>query len=447
MKYDFKTDRVESTTTRVGELIYDKSKAQSGLPSESRTLTRVRSSLSIILILVVVAAFVSNVGAVSAPDIVVTTVYWGTNPLGGVSVHPGDTNIPLSIVLSNAGGAAAHEVNAKLMLAAPFSYVYYVEGKQVSADTVDQSAGDIQAGFSFTLRFVLTVAPDASSGVHRLTLIINYKTARELLPVEKTLNVDVPVWTGDVRVHHVLTVPTKVYPGDNQVVVKAWLVNAGTGSTSDLQVRLVLEETFKPSSAGSDVFFLGTLQPGQISETDFYLDVSKETQFGTYNLKLVTDSESTGQVEIGKIPLYVSEKVRFEVVQMEPKVLHAGDSGVSIRIRIRNAGSLAADSVRVQLRVGNYFTGTLTDFLGTMGPGESRTAYLTVDVDAKAQPQTYKMDLRLDWTQAKNNLDDTLTVELQVTAPELPIPLIAVAVVLTALVAAVVIRRRRKAQS
>lgn len=447
MKYDFKTDRVESTTTRVGELIYDKSKAHSELPSESRTLTRVRSALSIILILVVVAAFVSNVGAVSAPDIVVTTVYWGTNPLGGVSVHPGDNNIPLSIVLSNAGGAAAHEVNAKLMLGAPFSYVYYVEGKQVSADTVDQSAGDIQAGFSFTLRFVLTVAPDASSGVHRLTLIINYKTARELLPVEKTLNVDVPVWTGDVRVHHVLTVPTKVYPGDNQVVVKAWLVNAGTGSTSDLQVRLVLEEPFKPSSAGSDAFFLGTLQPGQISEADFYLDVSKGAQFGTYNLKLVTDSESTGQVEIGQIPLYVSEKVRFEVVQMEPKVLHAGDSGASIKITIRNAGSLAADSVRVQLRVGNYFTGTLTDFLGTMGPGESETAYLTVDVDAKAQPQTYKMDLRLDWTQSKNNLDDTLTVELQVTAPELPIPLIAVAVVLLALVAAVVIRRRRKAQS
>jgi hypothetical protein len=245
----------------------------------------------------------------------------------------------------------------------------------------------------------------------------------------------------------VLTVPTKVYPGDNQVVVEAWLVNAGTGSTSDLQVRLVLEEPFKPSSAGSDAFFLGTLQSGQISEADFYLDVSKGAQFGTYNLKLVTDSESTGQVEIGQIPLYVSEKVRFEVVQMEPKILHAGDSGASIKITIRNAGSLAADSVRVQLRVSNYFTGTLTDFLGTMGPGESKTAYLTVDVDAKAQPQTYKMDLRLDWTQSKNNLDDTLTVELQVTAPELPIPLIAVAVVLLALVAAVVIRRRRKAQS
>jgi hypothetical protein len=394
------------------------------------------------------APFVGNVQAVTGPDVVVTSVYWGTNPLGGVSVHPGDTNIPLSIVLSNAGDSAARDVNAKLMLAAPFSYIYYVEGNRVSADTVDRSAGDIQAGFPFTLQFVLTVASDAVAGVHRLTLIVNYKTARELSPVEKTLSVDIPVWTGDVRVQHVLTVPAKVYPGDNQIDVKAWLVNAGTGSTADLQVRVMLEEPFKPTSAGSDIFFLGTLQPGQISEADFYLDVSDAAQFGSYNLRLVTESPgSSGQVEIGQIPLYVSEKVRFELVQLEPKVVRAGGSGVSIRVTIKNAGTVNADSVRVQLRVGNYFTGTLTDFLGTMGPGESKTAYLTVDVGAKAQPQTYKMDLRLDWSQSNNSLEDTLTVDLQVAAAELPIPLIAVAVILLALVAVVVVRRRRKARS
>jgi len=368
--------------------------------------------------------------------------------LGSVSVHPGDTNIPLSIVLSNAGDAAAREVNAKLVLAPPFSYVYYENGNQLSAETIDQSAGDMLPGFPFTLRFALTVASDATAGVHRLTLILDYKTARELLPVQKTLGVDVPVWTGDVRVQHVLTIPSNVYPGNNQVAVKAWLVNSGTGATADLQVRLVLEDPFKPSSGGSDIFFLGTMQPGQVSEADFYIDISKSAQFGTYNLRLVTDSDgANGQVDIGQIPIYLSEKVKFELVQVEPQALHAGDSGASIRITIKNVGSTTADSVRAQLRVGNYFSGTLTDFLGTMGPGESKTAYLTVDVDANAKPQIYRMDLRIDWTQSNNSLDDTLPVELQVSAAELPLPLIAVAAVLLALVIAVVVRRRRKAQS
>jgi len=410
-------------------------------------LTRRALALSITLIIVMAMPFVSSVGAVSQPNVVVTSVYWGTNPLGGISVHPGDTNIPLSIVLSNAGDAAARDVSAKLVLASPFSYAYNVNGSQVTADTIDQSAGDIQTGFSFTLQFALTVASDATAGIHRLTLIINYKTARELLPVERTLSVNVPVWTGDVRVQNVVTVPAKVYPGDNQVAVKAWLVNSGTGSTADLQVRLLLQDPFQASSGGSDTFFLGTMQPGQVSEADFYVDISKSAQFGSYNLKLVTDSTgSSGQVEIGQIPIYLSEKVIFEVVQVEPKVVHAGDSGVSIKVTIKNTGTVAADSVRAQLMVGNYFSGTLTDFLGTMQPGESKTAYLTVDVDSKATSQTYKMDLRLDWTQSDNSLDNTLPVELQVISAELPLPLIAVAVILLVLVVAVVVRRRRKAQ-
>jgi hypothetical protein len=399
------------------------------------------------LIIIMVMPFVGSVVAVSEPNVVVTSVYWGTNPLGGVSVHPGDTNIPLSIVLSNSGDATARDVSATLVLASPLSYVYNVNGTQVGAETVDQSAGDMLSSSSFTLRFALTVASDATAGIHRLTVILDYKTARDLLPVEKTLTVDVPVWTGDVRVQHVLTVPGKVYPGDNQINVKAWLMNSGTGSTADLQVRLVLEDPFQESSGGSDTFFLGTMQPGQVNEADFYVDISKSAQFGSYNLKLVTVSAgSSGQEEIGQIPIYVSEKVIFEVVQVEPKVVHAGDSGVSIEVTIKNTGTLAADSVRVQLLVGNYFSGTLTDFLGTMQPGESKTAYLTVDVDSKATPQTYKMDLRLDWTQSDNSLDNTLPVELQVSPAELPLPLITVAAVLLAIVVVVVVRRRRKAQ-
>lgn len=405
------------------------------------------SSLHIAMILAILALSINHAWAITAPNVVVTSVYWGANPQAGVSVHPGDTNIPLSIVLSNTGDAAAREVSTRLVLAPPFSYIYYEGGDQHTAPTVDQSAGDILSGFSFTARFILTVASDASAGVHRLTLIVDYKTAKELLPVEKNLAVDVPVWTGDVRVQNVLSVPSKVYPGDNQITVKTWLVNAGTGSTTDLQVRLILQDPFRPTSGGSDVFFVGSMQPGQVSEADFYLDIDYSAQFGSYSFKLVTGSPgSTGQVEIGQVPLYVSEKAGFEIVRVDPPSVRAGDSGVSIRITVKNAGTVKADSVRVQLRVGNYFSGTLTDFLGTMQPGETKTAFLTVDIDSKAQPQKYQMDVRFDWTQSDNSLDKTLTIELDVMPAELPIPLIAVGLVLIALVAVVVLRRRRKSR-
>lgn len=198
--------------------------------------------LTTILISLLGGCFVGNVQAGTAPDIVVTLVYWGTNPLESVSVHPGDTNVLLSIVLSNVGDTAARQVKTKLVLRPPFSYVYYVGGRPATAETVEQNAGDIQPDFSFTARHVLTVASDAAAGVQILNLIVNYKSASGLAQIEKTLTVDVPVFTGDVTVQRVITVPAKVYPGDNQIALKVWLVNGGTGTTTDLQTNLIVRE-------------------------------------------------------------------------------------------------------------------------------------------------------------------------------------------------------------
>ena len=68
------------------------------------SLGREASLLSIIIKLMA-APLVKTVESVTEPNVVVTSVYWVPNPLGEVSVHPGDTNIPLSIVLSNSGEA------------------------------------------------------------------------------------------------------------------------------------------------------------------------------------------------------------------------------------------------------------------------------------------------------------------------------------------------------
>ena len=95
--------------------------------------------------------------------------------------------------------------------------------------------------------------------------------------------------------------------------------------------------------------------------------------------------------------------------------------------------------------VGNFFTGTLTDFLGTMQPGETKVASFTVDIDSQAQPGKYNLDLRLDWTQDNNALDDTLPLTLVVVTPSAPVTLIAVGiVVLVVVVGFAFVRRRRK---
>ena len=380
--------------------------------------------------------------AIGVANVVVTNVYWGSNPMDPSAAHPGDVNVQLSVILSNVGDDVARGVNATLFLGPPITYTYYQDGTEFSATTASKVAGDMGAGQSYTVSFTLSIDSDAKEGIYRYNLQLAYKSARELQQVNNNLMIDVPVWKGELHIQNILTVPTKIYPDSKQVLVKVWVANSGKGTAKDIQLRMDLTPPFTASSSGSDRIFVGNIPAGQVSEADFIVDVASIT-FGQYPVNLVEEVEGK-LIPIGTIPLYINEKVKFDIVSVTPSTVHAGDSGDVIRVELKNSGTVKADSVRVQLRVGNFFTGTLTDFLGTMLAGETKVAFFTVDIDSKAQPRRYNLDMRIDWTQDDNSLDDTQTLILTVDPAGLPVTLIAVGViVLIAIIGYVVMRRRR----
>jgi len=383
------------------------------------------------------------VGAVGYANVVATSVYWGSNPLNPSNVHPGDTNVRLSIVLANVGDDVARGVNATLFIGPPLTYTYYQDGVQYSASTVSKMAGDIGPGSSFTLGFTVNIDPNAKEGIYRYNLEVSYRSARELQEVKNVMVIDVPVWRAEIRVQSVLTVPTKIYPGSRQVQVRVVIVNSGQGAARDLQLRMDLKPPFKASSSGSDRYFLGNLPAGQSSSVNFIVDVDEDAKFGKYFVDMLMEGGGSS-VSIGAVPIDVNEKVRFEVLSVTPTTFQAGDTGKVIRVELKNSGSVKAESVRVQLRVGNFFAGTLTDFLGTMLSGEVKVAFFTVDVDSKAKSGDYSFDLKIDWTQDSNPLDDTLRLSFNVQPsgpPVIPIGLAAVG--LASAVAYLTFKRRR----
>jgi hypothetical protein len=374
---------------------------------------------------------IPTVNAIGLANVVVTSVYWGTNPMDPTTAHPGDVNVQLSIIITNVGDDVARGVNASLLIGPPLTYTYYAGDTQYNSSSTSKVAGDMAAGASFTLAYTVSVDPNAKQGIYRYDLQVSYKSARELQQINQDLAVDVPLWNGELHIQNVVTVPTKVYADSKQVAVKVFIVNSGRGEAKDLQLRLALSPPFTASSSGSDSIYVGNIPSGQTAEADFVVDVAADAQFGQYEVVL---GEQTGSnlIPIGQVPLYLAEKVNFDIVSVTPAEVHAGDSGDVIKVEIKNAGSVKADSVRVEMRVGNFFTGTLTDFLGTMLAGETKVAFFTVDIDSKAQPGQYALDLRFDWTQDNNSLDNTQSITLTVTSPGVPSSLIIVAVIVIA---------------
>jgi hypothetical protein len=386
---------------------------------------------------------IPSVSGIGLANLVVTSVYWGSNPMGPSTAHPGDTNVQLSIVLSNVGDDVARGVNVTLFLGPPLTYNYYLNGTQYVATAVSKIAGDIDASRSFTLGYTVNIDSSAKEGIYRYNLLVSYKSARELQEIDTNLMIDAPLWKGELHIQAVVTVPTKIYPGSKQVLLKVGIVNSGLGAAKDLQLRLALKSPFTASSSSSDRVYVGNIPAGQGAAADFIVDVASDAHFGEYSVIL---GEQVGEsiIPIGVLSLYINEKVQFEIVSVTPSAVSAGDSGRVIQVELKNNGSVKADSVRVQLRVGNFFTGTLTDFLGTMLAGETKVAFFTVDIDSKAQPGKYNLDLRLDWTQEDNALDNTQTLVLLVAAPGAPVALIAVGVVALLVVGGYFVIRRRR---
>src|SRR5208337_2639321 len=75
-----------------------------------------------------------------------------------------------------------------------------------------------------------------------------------------------------------------------------------------------------------------------------------------------------------------------------------------------------AESVRVELQVGNDITGTLSDFLSDIPPGQNKTAIFTLTIDNSMPVGSYPVGLRFDWTQDNNQyaLDHTYLVTLNI---------------------------------
>jgi len=387
------------------------------------------------------------VDAIGVANVIVTKVYWGTNELVPENVRPGDTNAQLSVVLSNVGDDTARSVTATLLLKPPLKYVYFQDGKEYTDTSVTKAAGDIKAvsqgGLPFTVVFTLSVDADAEEGVYHYDLQLSYKSARELREVNLTHPIDVPIWWGDLLVQEITTQPAKIFPGNKQVKVIVSIANSGTGIASNVRLWLELEPPFKASSSGSDAIFLGKLSSGETYPAEFIIDVLESAAFGRYSVSL-TEERGKKHVPIGEVPLYVNEKVKFEIVNIEPSEAKVGETGLLIQVALKNKGSIKADSVRVQLQVGNFFSGTLTDFLGTMLAGDVKVAYFTVDIDAKAQPKEYVFDLRIDWTQEDNSLDDTLTISIDVQPPAVPVAPIALVIIAAIAVPGYLFYKRRK---
>lgn len=383
------------------------------------------------LILIFAAALV--VAPVSAgskylsgdPEITVTIS--GTNEFS-----PGD-EVTIPLVIQNSGLKEVKIVDSSVIdrddnpdTAKMVTVDLLENGAPVTVKSDPQMIGDIAAGSSKTVNFIVKIDKYASSGNYDLVADISYKyldfaeqigtdslryyyktvELEEELPV--SIKPKVVIEVSDVRTES-LNVGTEGY-----ITMNVKNVGSETGKNAVIKLVRVDGSPVIPTDAS---VYESEFEPGEVKTVVFKASVSDDGESKNYPVQVLveyTDSEGAAVTSDAEtVGVDVGGKVDFEVVS-EPAVLSPGQKGVIV-VQYKNTGATTAYNAQARISAVDPFTSNDdTAYLGDIAPGEVATGKYEVSVDDEATIKTYGVDTEIRYRDALDNSQITDSMKAEV---------------------------------
>ena len=304
-------------------------------------------------------------------------------------VTPGNS-FSISVDIGNFGVGSAYRSRMAINASAPLSVLG-------SAGTV--SMGTIEAGNQSSFDIPLYASSSAKTGSYPLSISMTYFDAAGAQ--YNTTNVINIVLSGIPQLAVRTFEPSGGFlrPGSN-VLLGVQLVNLGGDKAVGIAMVLTGPENFVADSTS----YLGSILPGSLANTSFFVQVPSTAATGSYNFTLaMTYSDSANHVysttSVYTLPVvpYVPPAVSVSNVLMNPPVLSPGAQG-TMTIFTDNNGNSAANNISISILGGagllasNYLT------IGSLAPGAQSTSVVGVNVNGNAHPGNYTLYIHISYT-------------------------------------------------
>lgn len=291
-----------------------------------------------------------------------------------------------------------------------------------------QVVGDLPASGSATAQFHITVNQYAAAGTYELPVVLNYTYLYQANQEgSETLNYQYK------SVNQTVLIPITIKPEVQIVVmdVESSNLNAGIEGYVNLTIKnvgsddgrnavvLIRQNDNSPITPAEGSVYIGDFPVGAVANCTFRVAVASTAQQKTYPLDVLVTSKNyegdyvNSPVETVGVP--VGQKVQFAVTPVSASV-RPGASTV-LTYQFQNTGGTTAYNAEARISAVDPFTSNDdTAFLGTMAPGESRTASFDVSVDSSATVKEYGLDSEVLYYDNLNNLftSDPLKVNVEV---------------------------------
>jgi hypothetical protein len=396
-----------------------------------------------------VQVMVQNVGSFSGDveDPADQVMAMGYLTATGVPLGPCTTAIGISAALTSSSSAVE------------------VLGGEVALGTLSRGMSTVQP-----ITFQLYVQENAESGTYNLDLRFEYQYLSGvdwLNPGGTTPQFDFH-WGNRVQEEEIsitvvgtyfsaVVTQTEALRAGATGIIRLDIQNSGAHEAYGVTAEIIPGSSVSPIGQAS---FLGDMPGGSSATTQLKASVSSKAIAQNSSVDILInyeDARNLPRQSLLTIGVMIEAKLDFEVqsVQVEGR-LTPGSKAV-ITVPIINAGDYEADDAVARLNIVNPFatapfsTADDTAFIGTLEPGETGLAKFNISVDSDALPESYMLEVQIEYfdylgnSYTSDTMRATVTVEQPSGLPTWAIVLISIGgVALIAAVLSIARRRRRK---
>ncbi|MFZ0004582.1 COG1361 S-layer family protein [Methanoregula sp.] len=341
--------------------------------------------------------------------------------VGTNEFSPGD-DVNLQITIENTGLNQFEIVETGLITPTDLSNT----AKQVTA-TLDagdaplvvkadpQIVGDLLASDSAIATFHITVNQYAPGGTYQIPIILNYsylyqanqegsetlnyqyKNVNETLSIPITIKPEVEVAVSNVE--------TEGLNAGNEGYIYLTVKNIGSDNGQNAVIR-IQQNGQSPIVPTDGSFYVGDYPVGSAVNCTFRAQISSNAQQSIYPLDvLVYYKNFEGDYvdsPIETVGVQVGQKVDFAITPVSASVTPGANAVITFQFQ--NTGGTTAYNAEARISAIDPFTSNDdTAFLGTMAPGDVRTASFNVAVDPSATVKEYGLDSEVIYRDALDN--------------------------------------------
>ncbi|MDT7860914.1 MAG: hypothetical protein RRA45_01675 [Saccharolobus sp.] len=305
-----------------------------------------------------------------------------------ITVAPGETQVPLTILLRNTGDVNVLNVTLSFKQT-EYPLIFHQTTAQI---------GIIPAGEENYATLTVSVYPNATPGVYYIPATLYYFNHKY------TITIPITIYSPNISIN-VITIPPQIFPSYYDVRLMAILTNYGSGIAENANISI--SSPFEVIS--SPIIHIGAIPVGKPINVTFLINIPNETLPKTYIINFTVTYDG-GKITYG-YPLNIYPKANLIVVSVYYPTLNAGDTKVPITITLKNTGNATAKNVLVRLGTSDVIYPHVSSsnplqaltasevFAGDIPPGGEINITFVVDVSGGASPGTYPLAIALVWNQ------------------------------------------------